>query len=314
MTRQITDTLMMIRPVAFHLNEQTAVNNYYQRAIEGLSKEEIQLQALKEFDAFVNTLRAHGIEVIVFGDTIDPPKPDSIFPNNWVSFHESGEIILYPMFAENRRLERREDILQDLQRSFKISEISAFTDWENKSKYLEGTGSLILDRQNKLAYAAISERTAPEVLEEFRTKTGYIVVAFQAFQTVNGERKPIYHTNVMMCVGEAFAVVCAEAIDDQKERKYVLESLEKTGKEVVLITENQKERFAGNMLQVQNKQNEKFIVMSESAYKVLTKGQRDQLARHGQLLYSSLDTIESLGGGSARCMMAEVFLPKRDLA
>lgn len=312
MTTQITDTLMMIRPVAFHLNEQTAVNNYYQKAIEGLSKEEIQLQALREFDTFVEKLKAHGVNVMVFGDTIEPAKPDSIFPNNWVSFHESGEIILYPMYAENRRLERREDILDYLKTTFKVTEISSFTDWEGKSKFLEGTGSLILDRPNKIAYAAISERTNPDVLEEFKTKTGYDVVSFTAFQTVKGERKPIYHTNVMMCVGDTFAVVCTQSIDNEIEKKKVIHSFETTGKEVVLITEKQKEHFAGNMLQVQNQQGEKYIVMSESAYKILTDDQRAQLSRHGQLLYSSLDTIESLGGGSARCMMAEVFLPKRE--
>lgn len=314
MSRQITDTLMMIRPVAFHLNEQTAVNNYYQKAIEGLTNEEIQLQALKEFDGFVEKLKANGIKVIVFGDTIEPAKPDSIFPNNWVSFHESGEIILYPMYAENRRMERREDILESLSRTFKVSEISAFTDWENKNKFLEGTGSLILDRQHKIAYAAISERTNPDVLEEFSAKTGYKVVPFTANQTVNGERKPIYHTNVMMCVGDAFAVLCSQSIDNEIERETVISTLEKSGKEVVFISEKQKERFAGNMLQVQNEAGEKFIIMSESAFKVLSEDQRNQLGKYGQLLYSPLDTIESLGGGSARCMMAEVFLPRRDVS
>lgn len=314
MTKQITDTLMMIRPVAFHLNEQTAVNNYYQKAIEGLSSEEIQLKALQEFDGFVDKLKKNGVEVIVFGDTIDPAKPDSIFPNNWISFHESGEVILYPMYAENRRYERREDILESLGRTFKISGITDFTDWETMNKFLEGTGSLILDRPNKIAYAAISERTNPDVLEEFRTETGYDIVSFSAFQTVNNQRKPIYHTNVMMCMGENFAVICTQSIDNEIEKKNVIQSLQNTGKEVVLITEKQKERFAGNMLQVQNKAGEKYVVMSESAFKSLTEDQRGQLNKHGKLLYSSLDTIESLGGGSARCMMAEVFLPKRKLS
>ncbi len=311
MSKQITNTLMMIRPVAFHMNEQTAVNNYYQKTIAGLSKEEIQENALTEFDGFVKKLRAEGVEVLVFDDTLEPETPDSIFPNNWVSFHESGEVILYPMYAENRRLERRDDLLADLGKDFNITTISGYVDWEAKNKFLEGTGSLILDRQHKIAYAAISERTHPEVLKEFHKHTGFDIVSFQANQTVNGERLPIYHTNVMMCLGEEFALICAQSIDDELEKSAVIRSFENTGKEVIFITEEQKERFAGNMLQVLNDKNERYIVMSESAFKSLDEAQKDQLSKHGKLLYSSLDTIECLGGGSARCMMAEVFLPKK---
>lgn len=311
MNKQITDTLMMIRPVAFHMNEQTAVNNYYQKRIEGLSEPEIQARALKEFDEFVNKLRAAGVKVCVFEDTAEPKTPDSIFPNNWVSFHESGKVMLYPMYAENRRLERRDDLIEDLSDDFQINTIESLTEWEGQHKYLEGTGSLILDRQHKLAYAATSERTNLDVLVDFMERTGYEAVTFAANQTVDGARKPIYHTNVMMCVGESFAVVCADSIDNEIEKKQVIHSFENTKKDIVFITEEQKERFAGNMLQVQNKNGDKFVVMSEAAYTALEEDQRSQLKKHGSLLYSSLDTIEALGGGSARCMMAEVFLPKK---
>lgn len=311
MSQQITDTLMMIRPVAFRRNEQTAVNNYYQKTIEGLSMDQIQEKALAEFDGFVEKLREAGIDVIVFDDTAEPETPDSIFPNNWVSFHESGEVILYPMYAENRRLERRDDLLESLSKDFKISKISGFLDWESKGRYLEGTGSLILDRQNKIAYAATSERTNIEVLADFAAHTGYEIVAFQANQTFNGERLPIYHTNVMMCLGEDFALFCDESIDSEVEKKQVIHAFENTKKEVIFITEEQKERFAGNMLQVRNKRGEKYVIMSESAYLALDDDQRTRLSYHGRILHSSLDTIECLGGGSARCMMAEVFLPRK---
>ncbi|WP_258098394.1 citrulline utilization hydrolase CtlX [Marinoscillum pacificum] len=311
MSRQITDTLMMIRPVSFYMNEQTAVNNYYQKKIEGLSNEQVQDKALAEFDGFVAKLRTAGVNVEVFDDTPAPSTPDSIFPNNWVSFHESGKVWLYPMYAINRRLERREDLLESLSEKFEIESVDGFLDWEMDNKFLEGTGSLILDRQNKIAYAAISERTNPDVLAEFMEKTGYSSVSFIANQTVNGQRLPIYHTNVMMCLGESFAVLCADSIDDQEERQRVIDSLEKHHKEVVYITEEQKSRFAGNMLQVQNATGDKFVVMSEAAFTALTEEQKEQLSKHGQLLHSNLDTIEALGGGSARCMMAEVFLPKK---
>ncbi|MEQ8471089.1 MAG: arginine deiminase-related protein [Marinoscillum sp.] len=311
MNKQITDTLMMIRPVAFHMNEQTAVNNYYQKRIEGLSAEKVQERALDEFDEFVAKLRAAGINVLVFEDTVSPQTPDSIFPNNWISFHESGKVMLYPMYAENRRLERRDDLIEELSTKFQINSIENLTDWEGQGKFLEGTGSLILDRQNRLAYAATSERTSLDVLVDFMERTGYEVVTFAANQTVAGERKPIYHTNVMMCVGESFAVVCIDSIDNEIEKKQVIHSFENTNKEVVFITEEQKERFAGNMLQVQNDEGEKFVVMSEAAFSALDVEQRKQLEKHGTLLHSSLDTIEALGGGSARCMMAEIFLPKK---
>lgn len=311
MNQQTTDTLMMIRPVAFHMNEQTAVNNYYQKVIDGLSPDEVQQKALKEFDGFVDTLKAAGIHVVVFDDTQEPATPDSIFPNNWVSFHQNGEILLYPMFAENRRFERRADIIDAVKLQFEVNSTHSLTDWENKCKYLEGTGSLVLDRVNSIVYAAVSDRTNLHVLTDFTRHLDYEAIVFEANQTVGDQRLPIYHTNVMMCLGEGFALICADSIDNEIEKKQVFHSFENTQKEVIFITEEQKERFAGNMLQVKNSQGEKYIVMSESAYKSLDEDQLTQLCRHGQLLYSSLDTIEALGGGSARCMLAEVFLPKK---
>ena len=311
MSRQITNNLMMIRPVAFRMNEQTAVNNYYQQNESALSAEDIQEEAQKQFDAFVEVLRGEGVDVTVFNDTLDPSTPDSIFPNNWISFHENGAIRLYPMYAENRRVERREDILEGLKQSFKVDEVISFTDWEAKDAYLEGTGSLLLDRQNKLAYAAISERTMPHVLEDFCNEAGFEAITFHALQTVGDERLPIYHTNVMMCLGEKFAVVCLDSIDDQEERSNLISVLERTNKEVIDITESQKEQFAGNMLQVVGSNDQRLVVMSSAAYHSLDDDQKERLSKHGKLVHSDIHTIEKLGGGSARCMMAEIFNPKK---
>ncbi len=301
----------MIRPVAFRMNEQTAVNNYYQKVLDGLSPETVNAKAQAEFDAFVNKLRKVGVNVVVVEDTLEPNTPDSIFPNNWISFHENGDVVLYPMFAENRRAERREDILDILEDDgFEINEIMDYTLAEEDNVFLEGTGSLLLDRENGKAYCALSPRADEELMIEFCEDFEFTPVIFEAFQTVNGERKLIYHTNVMMTLGDTFAVICADCIDDKKERKMVLDSLRGDDKEVILITEDQVNNFAGNMLEVKGKNDERFLVMSESAYKSLTKKQIAQLEAHVEIIHSSLDTIEACGGGSARCMMAEIFLPK----
>ena len=301
----------MIRPVAFRMNEQTAVNNYYQKILDGLSPETVNAKAQEEFDTFVNKLRMVGVDVTVVEDSINPDTPDSIFPNNWISFHESGDVALYPMFAENRRAERREDILDILEdEGFEINEIMDYTDAEQDDVFLEGTGSLLLDRENDKAYCALSPRADEELMIEFCEDFEFTPVIFEAFQTVNGERKLIYHTNVMMCLGDTFAVICADCIDDKKERKMVLDSLRGDDKEVILITEEQVNNFAGNMLEVKGENGKRFLVMSESAYKSLTKKQIAQLEAHVEIIHSSLDTIEACGGGSARCMMAEIFLPK----
>ena len=301
----------MIRPVAFRMNEQTAVNNYYQKVLDGLSPETVNAKAQQEFDTFVNKLRKAGVDVIVVEDTLEPNTPDSIFPNNWISFHENGDVALYPMFAENRRAERREEILDILEdEGFKINQIVDYTSAEEDNVFLEGTGSLLLDRENGKAYCALSPRADEEVMIEFCEDFELTPVIFEAFQTVNGERKLIYHTNVMMCLGDTFAVICADCIDDKKERKMVLDSLRGDDKEIILITEDQVNNFAGNMLEVKGKNDQRFLVMSESAYKSLTKKQIAQLEAHVEIIHSSLDTIEACGGGSARCMMAEIFLPK----
>lgn len=303
----------MIRPVSFRMNEQTAVNNYYQKVLESLTPETVQFKALQEFDDFVEKLKAVGVNVIVINDTIETDTPDSIFPNNWISFHENGDVALYPMFAENRRLERREDILETLEElGYQINNVVDYTSAEEEKIYLEGTGSLLLDRANGKAYCALSPRADEDLLIEFCEDFEFTPVSFVANQTLNEKRVPIYHTNVMMCLGEKFSVICLDSIDDKKERKDVIKHLKEDKKEIIAITEEQVNNFAGNMLQVLGSNNKRYIVMSNSAFESLNKQQINQLEKHGNILYSSLDTIEACGGGSARCMMAEVFLPKEE--
>ena len=304
----------MIRPVAFRMNEQTAVNNYYQKVIDGLSPATVNAKAQQEFDAFVAKLKSVGVDVIVVEDTLNPDTPDSIFPNNWISFHENGDIALFPMFAENRRLERREDILDILEeKGFLIDNIMDYTSAEEDNFFLEGTGSILLDRANGKAYCALSPRADEELFIEFCEDFDLNPIIFEAFQTVNGERKLIYHTNVMMCIGETYAVICADSIDDKKERKMVIDSLKGDDKEVIYLTEDQVNNFAGNMLEVKGANDRRYLVMSSAAYKSLTKKQIAQLEEHVTILSSNLDTIEACGGGSARCMMAEIFLPKEEI-
>jgi hypothetical protein len=295
------------------MNEQTAINNYYQKVLDGLLPETVNAKAQQEFDAFVEKLRAVGIHVTVVNDTLDPDTPDSIFPNNWISFHENGDVALFPMFAENRRAERREEILDLLEdEGFKIENIMDYTAAEEDGVFLEGTGSLLLDRANEKAYCALSPRADEELFIEFCEDFDFAPVLFEAFQTVNGERKLIYHTNVMMCLGETFAVICADCIDDKKERKMVLDNLKSDNKEIILITEDQVNNFAGNMLEVRGTDDKRYLVMSASAHQSLNPKQIAQLEKHATILSSSLDTIEACGGGSARCMMAEIFLPKSE--
>lgn len=301
----------MIRPINFRMNEQTAVNNYYQKVIDNLLPETVNAKSQQEFDAYVDKLRAVGINVVVIDDTKEFDTPDSLFPNNWISFHENGNIGLYPMYAENRRLERREDVLFKLEdEGFKINQIVDYTSAEDEGVFLEGTGSLVLDRVNRKAYCALSLRADEDLFIEFCEDFEYTPVVFTANQTVNEERKAIYHTNVMMCLAETFAVICTDTIDNKKERKNVVSNLQEDGKEVIRITEAQVNNFAGNMLQVRGKDNKLYLIMSETAHKSLTDGQIKTIEKHCEILSSSLDTIEAYGGGSARCMMAEVFLPK----
>jgi len=309
--QQITDTILMIRPVNFRMNEQTAVNNYYQKVLENVNPDAVQAYAEKEFDVFVEKLRAVSIKVVVAQDSAESDTPDSIFPNNWISFHENGDVALYPMFAENRRLERSEDILTLIENEgYVINNIVDYTSAENENLFLEGTGSLLLDRQNRKAYCALSPRADEDLLIEFCEDFEYTPIIFTANQSVEGKRLPIYHTNVMMCLAENFAVICLDSIDDKKERKNVLKQLKQDGKEVVVITEEQLTQFAGNMLQVRNNTGKKFMIMSNAAYQSLAAPQTAVIEKHCEILSSSLDIIEACGGGSARCMMAEVFLPK----
>lgn len=308
--QQITNTLLMIRPVAFRMNEQTAVNNYFQEDLK-LRNAEINAKAQQEFDAFVYKLRAVGIRVIVENDDLLMDTPDSIFPNNWVSFHANGVVALYPMFAENRRRERREEIMDRLEEEgFYIEGYMDYTTAEDEGVFLEGTGSILMDRQNHKAYCALSPRASEELFIEFCEDFEYDPIIFTANQTVDGQRLPIYHTNVMMCVGEAFCVICLDAIDDAKEKKEVVRHLRETNKEIVAITEAQMHQFAGNMLEVKGADEKRYLVMSASAYNSLSPDQIKTLEQHATLLYSDLETIETCGGGSARCMMAEIFLPR----
>ncbi len=309
--QQSTNTILMVRPASFRMNKQTAVNNYYQQEVAGMLPATINAKAQQEFDAFVAKLKAEGIEVVVINDTKIPDTPDALFPNNWISFHENGNVALYPMFAENRRLERREDALDILEgKGFEIENVIDYSEAEEEEIFLEGTGSMILDRHNRKAYCAISPRAEEELFVEFCEDFEYTPIVFTANQTVNGRREPIYHTNVMMCIAETFAIVCVDAIDDKKEKKNILKQLKSDGKEIIAISEEQVNQFAGNMLQVKGVDNKRFLVMSTSAFNSLTKEQLNKIEKHNAIIHSSLETIETCGGGSARCMMAEVFLPK----
>ena len=306
--RQITDTIFMVRPVAFRMNEQTLVNNFFQKSI---TAENVNEHAQAEFDAFVSKLRKVGVKVIVVDDKIEDDAPDSIFPNNWVSFHQNGQIALYPMFAENRRKERRLEYFAKLEEEgFKIKEIVDYTAGEEEDVFLEGTGSLILDRENRKAYCALSPRADEDLLIEFCEDFEFTPVIFNANHNVNEQRKAIYHTNVMMCLGEEFAVICLDTIDDKKEKKNVVNHLKQDGKEIIKISEEQMHEFAGNMLQVQGSEEKKYLVMSARAHRSLNEQQITKIERHCEILSSELKIIETCGGGSARCMMAEVFLPK----
>ena len=310
---QTTNTILMIRPVHFRMNEQTAVNNYYQKKNAHLLPSALTKKAQNEFDAYVEKLRSFGIHVIVVLDTKEFDTPDSLFPNNWISFHEEGTVAIYPMFAKNRRLERREDVLEQVENEgFLIENIVDYTIAEEDDIFLEGTGSMILDRKNRKAYCALSPRANEELFIEFCEDFEYTPVIFTANQTVNGQREKIYHTNVMMCIAETFVVICLSSIDDNKERKNLLKHFKEDGKKVIDITEDQVVHFAGNMLQVRGKDDERFLIMSQQAFESLTQSQLSQIQQHCQIISSSLETIEICGGGSARCMMAEVFLPTKN--
>jgi len=307
MANQSTNNLLMIRPVAFGFNVQTAGSNAFQK--QDADQQAVQKKAKQEFDGFVQVLRDNGVSVTVIDDTIEPHTPDSIFPNNWVSFHDNGDIFLYPMQAENRRLERREDIIRQLEDNFKANHVIDLSRYEAKNQFLEGTGSMVLDRENKIAYACLSPRTNAEVLKAFCDYIGYQAITFDAFDQ---NEQAIYHTNVLMAVGSKFAVICLDSIINSTEKEAVIRSLKSTGKEIIDITFDQMNHFAGNMLEVKNNLGETLVVMSQSAFTSLTEEQKTTLEKYGKLVYADINTIETNGGGSARCMMAEVHLEVRD--
>lgn len=309
--KQYTDTLLMVEPVDFGYNAQTAVNNYFQSKTDA-PDDEVQENALNEFKDMVALLRDKGVEVIVLKDTVNPHTPDSIYPNNWITFHEKGDVAIYPMFAKNRRVERRTAEVLDLleNKGFTVDEVMDYSSAEEDGYFLEGTGSVILDRVNRIAYAAESPRTDEALFMEFCEDFEYSPVLFTANQSVDGTRKQIYHTNVMMCVADKYAVICMDTIDDKKERKMVAEALKGSGKEIIEITEEQMDHFAGNMLQIGGKDDSKYLVMSKSAYDSLTGDQIKKIEKYNPILAPDVSTIETLGGGSVRCMIAEVFLPK----
>lgn len=305
MNTQSTNTILMVRPASFAMNPQTAVNNHYQQKTT-TDEKTVQARAVREFDDFVARLRDNGIDVKVLQDTPVPITPDALFPNNWFSIHKNSTAVLYPMFAPNRQQERRfDDVKALLGTAFKT--IIDHTDAEKENKFLEGTGSMVLDRQHKKAYAAISPRTDKNLFLKYCDDLGYTPIAFESTQKVNGESIPIYHTNVMMSIGTHFAVICLESIQNKKERDVVLSNLQAADKEIIAIGSEQVYGFAGNVLEVKDKQGKCHLAMSQTAYETFTTAQIKTLKKYVNIIASPLNTIETLGGGSARCMMAEVF-------
>lgn len=302
---QTTSNLLMIKPVRFDFNAETAVNNSFQQAS---ADQQVSEKATAEFDRFVSVLNNAGVQVTVVEDTPEPHTPDSVFPNNWISFHDDGTIFLYPMFAVNRRLERKPHVLSVIAEKFRVENTIDLSAYEQQQVFLEGTGSMVLDRENKISYACLSPRTDIQVLHDWCNKAGFRPVAFTS---VDSKGDPIYHTNVMMCIADQFAVICLDSIPDETEKRTVIETLKDTKKEIIEISFDQMNRFAGNMLQVQNTNGDRFLVMSSQAYNSLTAEQIKRIEHYNPILHSDITTIETNGGGSARCMMAEVFLAEK---
>ena len=311
---QSTNTILMVKPSGFRFNEETALNNHFQLADESQTVIQIQHKAVNEFDSMVSLLQINGVEVIVIDHDNGAEIPDAVFPNNWFSTHQNGDVYLYPMNAINRRLERRLEIFDTIKEKYnlRVSNIIDFTHWEKKNLFLEGTGSMILDRVNCIIYASLSKRTSQKLLSEYAKKINYDVISFKSYHSPSNQSPLIYHTNVMMCLASSFTVICLESILDQNERQRVIDKLKETEKKIIEITFDQMNNFAGNMLEVQNSNGDQFLVMSSKAYHSLNKNQVNQIQQYVQILHSPIDTIEILGGGSARCMMAEIFLPNQD--
>jgi hypothetical protein len=296
----------MIRPVSFTFNAQTAVNNAFQT---NSNASDAQQRALDEFDQFVNLLRQNGVDVIVVNDTREPHTPDSIFPNNWVSFHQDGTLLLYPMYAENRRAERKPHVLEKISSQFRIERKIDLSKYEKDGLFLEGTGSMVLDRDNRIAYACLSPRTNEKVLNDFCRQMNYTPVLFDAMDETG---KPIYHTNVMMCVADQYVVICLDSIRNKEQRAATERVILESGKKLIPINYPQMNHFAGNMLQVEDKNGTKLLIMSSQAFESLTSNQVQLLTSFNRIIHSPLTTIETNGGGSARCMMAEVHLPEKN--
>lgn len=301
MNSQTSSTVFMVKPVNFGFNTQTAENNVFQK--EGFG-EGAQEKALTEFNNFVKILKDNGVNVVISEDTLEPKTPDSIFPNNWFSTHDGGILVLYPMFAPNRRDERKQVFIDTIKSNFNCQKIIDLTDWEKKGKFLEGTGSMVLDRVSKIAYACKSPRTSEEVFNDFCSKLGFTPILFNA---VDKNNKMIYHTNVLMCVGTTFAILCSDSIKDEMERKKVMDSIIKTGKKIIEISFEQMDHYAGNMLEIHNKEGKRLIIMSQVAFESLKNDQKEFLEKECTILHPKINCIEVNGGGSARCMLAELF-------
>ena len=303
---RLTNHVLMVRPYLFKKNEQTALNNYYQ-SDSSLDLNTLNKLALREFDELVKILIKNGIKVTIHQDNQNPETPDSLFPNNWISFHDKHKVVVYPMFAQNRRDERSNHVFNSLKKSgVNMEIIYDLTKYENQNLFLEGTGSMVLDRVNKKLYASLSDRTDKSIILEFSKKMNYKPIMFSSFQTIDNKRLEIYHTNVMMSIGDKFAAIGLNSIDDISERDLVLNELRNDNKEIILLSENQIEHFAGNMLLIKNSI-QPVLVMSTSAYNSLSKDQITKLEKYAKIIHTNLETIEKAGGGSARCMLAEIF-------
>ncbi|MDB5261151.1 MAG: amidinotransferase [Adhaeribacter sp.] len=306
---QTTSSILMVRPVSFGFNTETAATNAFQNKFPLQTAAEISKKAIAEFDYYVALLRGKGIDVLVIDDTEAPAKPDAIFPNNWITLHRNGTVALYPMHAPNRRQERRADIVETLRGKYQVKKVVDFSQYEEKEKFLEGSGSMILDHENRMVFACLSPRTDADLLEEFCQHFGYQPIVFHAY---DHKGSLIFHTNVMLSIGHRFAILCAASIHDEQDRQFVISTLVRTNHEVIEITEKQMHQYAGNMLELKNKEGKNFLVMSEQAYKSLEPRQVQSIQKYAEILPVPLATIEHVGGGSARCMIAEIFLPEKN--
>lgn len=308
--KQIASTILMIRPASFGYNAETAASNVFQGSVS-MSEHQVQVKAVEEFDQFVDTLRGHNIEVLVIEDTPYPVKPDAVFPNNWFCTLQDGTVATFPMQAVNRRIEVRSDLIQTLKDNYIITNTEDWTSYDTENTFLEGTGSMIIDHENKLIYACLSPRTSKSLLQQFAQSHGYTAITFHSTDESGIE---VYHTNVIMHLGADYAVICLESIKDETERQQVIDALAGTDHDIIEVSMEQVRHYAGNMLQVKSKDDILYTILSQQAYDSLTEQQKQQLQAHTHLLPVNITTIETVGGGSVRCMMAEIFLDKKTAA